>query len=476
VTSVGNTANDYDQFLARKLAVSPPTGLTTIPELTPLLNAFQRDLVIWALRRGRAALFADTGLGKTLMQILWADAIAKYTGGRVLILAPLSVSKQTEAEARKFGLIATRVHDGSGIGETGVYVTNYDRLHLFDASKFDGIVLDESSIIKNFAGKILAQLLESFRDTRYKLACSATPSPNDHTELGTHAEFLGVCTRTEMLAEFFCHDGADTSVWRLKGHARSAFWRWVSSWAAMLRRPSDLGYSDEGYVLPALHVHEHVSAADAQQTREAGLLFAEPVKGLMDRRKARRSTLNLRVQGCADLVQSDAEGWVIWCELNDEQEALRKLLGDQAVSITGSMPAIEKENLHDAWFRGEKRIIITKPSIFGWGLNWQHCARMAFVGVTDSFERYYQAVRREWRFGQKREVHVHLFYNEIEGRVRENLTRKEAEMIKMSEELGKETRDMVRSAVHGAERTRNLYADRAILMPAWMGRRVADVD
>jgi superfamily II DNA or RNA helicase len=466
---------DYATFLDRKTQPNRQAGLVDVPQLSGKLAAFQSDLVTWALKRGRAALFADTGLGKTRMQLEWARRICDHTSGRVLVLTPLSVAKQTEAEGVTCGIPVRRAYDGSVVSDIAIYVTNYDRLHLFDGVAFDGVVLDESSIIKHHTAKTLGVLLERFKDTRFKLCCSATPSPNDHTELGTHAEFLGVCARTEMLSEFFCHDGGDTSVWRLKGHARHAFWRWVSSWAAMVRLPSDLGYDDTGYVLPPLHVHEHVSVAHESAARDAGLLFAEPARTLSARRGARRSTLNQRVEGVADLVRSNREQWVIWCELNAEQDAIASLLGNQCESIYGSMDGFAKEMAHETWLRGDARVLVTKPSIFGFGLNWQHCAYMVFAGVTDSYEKFYQAKKRIHRFGQKRSCHVHVFYNEIEGEVLKNLKRKEVEANKMAAELIGETREMVRTEVCGAQRVASVYGPSDIAMPRWMGRREADL-
>lgn len=493
---------DYAAFLASKLASSPATGIT-VEVTSNRLFPFQRDLVTWALKRGRAALFADTGLGKTRMQLIWAHYVQQHTGGKVLILAPLSVAKQTATEGEAVGVRVTRVGHGGECAEPGIYVTNYDKLHKFgvarasidaqgretegatspagsspaDPADYAAVVLDESSIIKHHDAKTLRVLLDRFRDTPFKLCASATPSPNDYTELGTHAEFLGVCTRVEMLAEFFCHDGSDTSKWRLKGHARQAFWRWVSAWAALLRRPSDLGYDDAGYDLPPLHTHEHRSDADPDAVRSAGLLFAEPASTLTERRDARRSTLERRIAECVELVTIDTERtdqWVIWCELNAEQDALRRILGDECVSIAGAQDGLTKELLHDQWLRGEKRILLTKPSIFGFGLNWQHAHKMAFVGVTDSFESYYQAVRRMWRFGQRSEVNVHLFYNELEGEVLANLKRKGEDAKKMGDELSAETREMVASQVRGARREQNAYESRGWQMPAWLTRREAD--
>ncbi len=473
--------NDYAAFLAQKLSSSPATGIAGARVDDDHLFPFQRDLVTWALRRGRAALFADTGLGKTRMQLTWAREVQRHTGGRVLILAPLSVAKQTATEGEACGIQVTRAFGASAGDGPGIYVTNYDKLHKFEGVEYAAIVLDESSIIKHYNSKTFPMLLERFARVPFRLACSATPSPNDYLELGTHAEFLGVCRRTEMMSEFFWHDQSPgdeltKAKWRLKRHARGAFWRWVSSWAALLRRPSDLGYGDEGYDLPHLRVHEHRSEADPLHTRAAGLLFAEPASTLTERRDARRSTLSVRIQGAIDIVRQDREQWVVWCELNAEQDALRAALDEDCVSIAGAQDSFTKELLHEQWLRGEKRILLTKPSIFGFGLNWQHAHRMAFVGVTDSFESYYQAVRRMWRFGQKSDVDVHLFYNELEGNVLENLKRKGEDARRMGDELSAETREMVQAQVRGATRETNAYESRGWVMPEWLVRREADVD
>lgn len=491
---------DYESFIARKLINVPATGIACERVDHPALFEFQRDLVTWALRRGRCALFADTGLGKTRMQLVWAERVQRETGGRVLILAPLSVARQTAGEGEKIGVAVKRVSYGGECGEPGVYVTNYDKLHKFpyidppdycedrcgdctqcdtstELNDFAAIVLDESSIIKHHDAKTLAILLERFASTRYKLCASATPSPNDYTELGTHAEFLGVCTREEMLAEFFCHDGGDTSKWRLKGHARTAFWRWVSSWAALLRKPSDLGYDDAGYDLPPLRTFESVSPADPEQTKQSGLLFAEPASTLTERRAARKGSMGDRVARCVDVVRAEPDQqWVVWCELNAEQDALRKALGDECVSISGAQDSLTKELLYEQWQRGEKRILLSKVSIFGFGINMQFAARMAFVGISESFEKYYQAVRREWRFGQQREVHVHVFSSELEGNVLADLKRKQVDAAKMADELSAETREMVRAEVRGAVRSVNPYVTRRLEMPEWLTRREADLE
>jgi len=465
-TSVG-AGTDYASFVAHKLTRAPSTGLAKVPDLHPSLFPFQRDLVAWALRRGRAALFADTGLGKTAMQIEWA----RHVPGDVLILAPLAVAAQTAREGERLGVSVKVCRDGSDV-EPGVNVTNYDRLHRFDVARFTGVVLDESSIIKHHDAKTLATLLAAFAETPFKLCATATPSPNDYTELGTHAEFLGVCTRVEMLSEHFVHDGGDTSKWRLKGHARAAFWRWMSSWAALIRKPSDLGYEDAGYNLPELRVTQHTIPADREQVKSQGLLFAEPARSLTERRAARKSSLSARVQRCVDTVKAeDDESWVIWCELNAEADALAKALGT-AIEIRGSDEPILKESRLVAFGKGQYKILITKPSIAGFGLNWQHAARMAFVGVKDSWEAYYQAIRRCWRFGQKRPVHVHVFASELEGEVVANLQRKERDALAMAEQLSAETREAVCAEVRGMVRDTNEYAPLArIEVPAWLTSR-----
>jgi hypothetical protein len=348
----------------------------------------------------------------------------------------------------------------------GINVTNYDRLHRFDPSRFNGVVLDESSCIKHHDAKTLRALLDAFARCPFRFCATATPAPNDWTELGTHAEFLGVCTRTEMLSEFFCHDGGETQVWRLKGHARKAFWRWVSSWGAMVRRPSDLGYSDDGYALPAARTTCHTVTTDAATLRSGGVLFAQEAATLMDRRNARRASIDARVAMCADVVNADpSEPWIVWCDLNAESEALTKAIRG-AVEVRGSDT---KEDRLRAFSEGRVRVLVTKPSIAGFGLNWQHCARVAFVGVTDSWEAYYQAVRRCWRFGQSREVHVHIFASEAEGSVVANLARKERDAATMAESLSSETRDAVMAEVRGAVRTVNEYNARKVMrLPSWI--------
>lgn len=457
----------YHDFIARKLTRVPPTGISNAADvsLADGLFDFQRALVTWALRRGRCAIFADTGLGKTRMQLAWADAVHRETGHDVLILAPLAVAAQTAAEGAQIGVTVRQCRDGAEV-HPGITVTNYDRLHRFDTSRFGAVVLDESSVIKHHTSKTLATLLEAFAQTPFKLCATATPAPNDWTELGTHAEFLGVCTQVEMLAEYFVHDGGETQVWRLKGHARAEFWRWVASWSALVRKPSDVGFDDSRYELPALRVTQHTTETTAQP--DEGMLFALEANTLSERRRARKDSLEARVKACADLVNADDEPWIVWCDLNAEGDALRSAIPG-AVEIRGSDDADVKESRLMDFAAGRIRVLISKPSICGWGLNWQHCARIAFVGVTDSWEAYYQAVRRCWRFGQKREVEVHVFASELEGSVVANLRRKERDAQAMADSLSAETHDAVMAEVSGVTRQSNVYTpDRSICVPAWL--------
>lgn len=456
---------EYEEFIQGKLRRVPPTGLESIPQLSEQLFDFQRDLVSWSLRRGRSALFASTGLGKTRMQLEWADNVPE----RTIILAPLAVAQQTVEEAESIGVEAYQCRDQSEVGDHRIVVTNYERIHRFDTSKFGAVVLDESSIIKHHDAATLKRLLDAFADTPWKLCCTATPSPNDYTELGTHAEFLGICSRTEMLAEFFCHDGGETQNWRLKGHAREAFWRWVAEWAALVRCPSDLGYDGSLYRLPKLSIDHHVVPGDIDAARQMGMLFPLEAKTLSERRSARKSSVDRRVSMCAEMVNSTEEPWVVWCDLNSESEALTKAIRG-AVEVKGADSLDEKEIRLRAFSSGEARVLVSKPSICGWGLNWQHANLMAFVGVTDSWEAFHQAVRREWRFGQKRPVGVHIFTSELEGAVVANLARKERQASIMAEELSRETRDAVRAAVCRSERATTAYEPQIdMIVPDWIG-------
>src|SRR5882672_2121531 len=425
----------YENFVSTKLSRVPPTGIADGFSLPASMFPHQEALTAWALRRGRAAIFADTGLGKMRMELAWADAVRKHTKQPVMIHTPLAVAAQLAAEAAKIGIHAKVCRELSDLTD-GINIANYERLHKFDTSIFGAVVLDESGCIKHHDTKTFQALTLAYRDTPFKLPATATPAPNDWTELGTHAEFLGICTRAEMLSEFFTHDGSDTSVWRLKGHAREIFWRWVATWGAMIRKPSNLGFDDGAYNLPALHLHEHHVDYELPLN---GMLFAAEAQSLSERREARRASVEDRVKECAAMVQSEPEeSWLIWCDLNREGDALAAAIPG-AVQVAGADDTDTKEKRLLDFAEGRTKILISKPSIAGWGMNFQICARMAFVGVTDSYEAYYQAVRRCWRFGQTRDVHVHIFASKAEGAIVSNLKRKEREAGEMADALSAET-------------------------------------
>lgn len=448
-THTQHTMN-YEQFLASKALVLPPCGIDPGPT-NPAAFDFQRDIIQWALRRGRAAVFADCGLGKSLIQLDWANQVAKL--GDVLILAPLAVAEQTVDESAKFNFtqpIAYR-RDGSDV-QPGITITNYEMLEHFDASRFVGIVLDESSVLKHYTSKTRNHIIGAFGQTPYRLACTATPAPNDFMELGNHAEFLGVMSRTEMLSMFFVHDGGETQKWRLKGHAEREFWKWVCSWAVMLRKPSDLGYSDDGFELPPLRVEQLTVASPPQE----GLLFAVEALALPERIAARRASTGERVRACAERVNATDDQWLIWCHLNNEADALVDAI-DGAAQITGSESPSAKTNKIRQFVRGEIKRLVTKPSIAGFGVNLQQCFREAFVGLSDSWEEYYQAMRRCWRFGQKNEVHVLIVTSESEGAVLANIKRKEADADRMAKEMINNMHELNEQSLRGNTRTRDAY-------------------
>ncbi len=642
--------NSYQDYLHAKHLRAESVGLVDVPPLAASLFPFQRDIVTWALRRGRAAIFADCGLGKGWMALEWARVVANVTAQPVLIVAPLAVAQQFVREAAKLGLSVTICRDGDDV-RPGINVTNYDRLHRFDDVALGGVVLDESSILKDHTSATRNMILARFAATPFRLACTATPAPNDFMELGNHAEFLGTLSRQEMLATFFTHDGGETQAWRLKGHAERDFWRWVASWAVCVRTPSDLGYDDGAYRLPPLHLHEHRVTTDNALAHESGLLFAVEAQTLDAQRAARKASLTDRVAIAADLVNASAAPWIVWCDLNVESEALARAIPG-AVEVRGSDDADYKERA-SLWFtgaiacpcgektttesgidlirsgalsvspmraptsatietsdahicsgtsestgsgrkslRGSKRneasgtphgaidtvptrniarakgrrldvatrcgsetegcaqssgsipidippclpskvgdapsaggrrmstrtdnfmsttatrrdefgdscaprvtsgsenstttpsgwngrrctcgrplgtsrVLISKSSIFGHGLNWQHCAHVAFVGLSHSFEAYYQALRRTYRFGQTRPVHVHLITSTGEGAVLANLKRKQAEAETLHAELVAHLEDF--TAVKAAGRELATYRPhRPLDIPEWL--------
>src|SRR3990167_787494 len=459
---------DYQRFLDLKRFHDPSTGFNPEP-LPTFFFQHQRDITHWALRRGRAAIFAGTGLGKTLMELEWARQVTEKTGKPVLILAPLAVAAQHVREAERFGMVAKIVRDQSGLILNGASITNYGKLDHFDIEALGGIVLDESSILKSHDGATRTRLIEECQQVPFRLAATATPSPNDYMELGNHAEFLGVMTYAEMLAMFFVHDGGETQQWRLKGHAQGKFWKWMASWAVMLRKPSDLGYPDDGYNLPPLMTQQHVAAIEYVHDIDAGTLFPIEARTMQERISARRSSVSERVMLAAEIVATKpTEPWVIWCNLNAESEALADAIPG-AIEVRGSDDEQDKERTLVDFSEGRIRALVTKPSISGYGMNWQHCADTVFVGLNDSFEQLYQAIRRFWRFGQTRPVTAHYIASELEGAVVANLRRKEADAEHMAEQMVAHMADLSSAELHGATRNRASYAPGQVDLPRFMG-------
>ena len=643
----------YEAFLQSKNIIIPPAGFT-VKNVTSGLFDFQLDIVKWALKRGRAAIFAGTGLGKSFMELSWADHIAKETKGNVLILTPLAVAAQMKREANKFGIEVEHVHEQSN---GPIQITNYQKLDKFDLSKFSGVVLDESSILKNFNGHYRTQLINGCKVIPYRLAATATPSPNDYMELGNHSEFCGIMSYTDMLSTFFVHDGSETQQWRLKGHAEDAFWKWMASWSVMLENPSDLGYDGTRYILPKLHQLQHVVDVEYAPNVDTGLLFPMEACGLGERLKARRATINERVECAVELVfnsesylqfgkfsdklavcgkqntqkqdvrntpqakkhvkkenlnpeaatrtnnicetttqktnlsgtkkppnkeieltlpdeanmlliqslpsivenrqsseaknqdeiqrcvqnseldqqntmqssyhktedvpfvekqnkklvknfqsitatneamsgeyfaqnvilESDTlittqtewkeqsntytkpDSWMIWCHLNDEQDAIEKAFGDLCFSIRGSDDDEKKERAVIDWIDGKRPIMISKMSILGFGMNFQHCHQTIFCGLNDSFEQLYQAVRRFWRFGQTKEVYAHFIAAEIEGAVVQNIKRKEEQCEHMMRQMVKHMADFSCKEIRGATRDTMTYLPTEKMeLPKWI--------
>jgi superfamily II DNA or RNA helicase len=456
----------YEDLIAAKAGFVDFDGIRGA-KLGKYLFPHQIDLVGWALRRGRAAIFADTGLGKTAMQLEWAKHVAKH--GRVLILTPLAVAQQTVAEGERFGIETEYARHDTG---ARILVTNYEMLHAFDPSLFVGVVLDESSILKAYDGKTRNQLIRSFQSTPYRLACTATPAPNDFTELGNHCEFLGVKLRTEMLSEFFAHDGGSTKDWRLKGHAVRPFWEWVSTWGAVVRLPSDLGHDDGTFRLPPIEMHEHVLALHEHEVAETGFLFAMDASTLNEQRAVRRATMENRASVAASLV-TNGEPALVWCELNAEADAITEAIPG-AVQVRGADDMDTKIERLVGFSKGDYRVLVTKPSIAGHGLNWQHCANVVFAGVSHSYEQTYQAIRRCWRFGQTRSVHVHMIRAETEGMVMANYRRKEADAARMASEIVEHVRASMWAQIRGTGRRWNTYEPKEeMVVPQWIGMEVA---
>lgn len=448
---------NYDSFIQSKISKINPNGFTIDRStINPGLFEFQKDITRWAIKRGRAAVFAGTGLGKTRMQVEFGQKVFQNTFGNVLILAPLAVASQTVQEGAVLGY-DIQLCRGQEDVHPGLNIANYEMLHKFNPDTFAGIILDESSILKSFTGKVRTELIETFANTPFKLACTATPAPNDFMEIGNHSEFLGVMTRSEMLSMFFVHDGGDTSKWRLKGHAEDTFWEWMASWGVVLEKPSDLGYSDAGYDLPPLTIEDHVIQVDGPQANT-----------LSERQKARRETIKERVSACAEIVNATDKPFLVWCDLNNESAMLTASIPG-AVEVKGSDKITHKEKALLDFAAGRIRVLVTKPSIAGFGMNWQHCSDMAFVGLSDSFEQVFQAIRRCYRFGQRCPVTAHMITSSREGATAENIKRKEADFRKMVSEMVKHTQEILKEDIRATNREIGEYGARQqIIIPQWL--------
>jgi len=453
---------DYQEFLEQKQDYGARSGFA--PAFMPdFLFDFQSAIVDWAVRLGRAGIFADCGMGKTPMQLVWAENVLRKTGKPVLILTPLAVTAQTLGEAEKFGIGAVRADTRAN--PTSIQVTNYEKLHYFDAANYGGVVCDESSILKNFDGTRKAAITEFMRRVPYRLLCTATAAPNDWVELGTSSEALGYLGHTDMLTKFFKTQSNTVSArkfqqtrehFALKAHAEEPFWKWVSSWARAARKPADLGFDNDGFILPPLE--ERHTLVKASQPRQ-GMLFDLPAVNFFEEREVTRRTIRDRCEVVAAKV-AEHDVSMVWCHLNDEAATLRDMIPN-SVEISGA-DADEKKEAAAHWFvhgTDERRVLISKPKIFGFGLNFQHCAHMTYF-PTHSYEQYYQATRRLWRFGQTRPVQVDLIYTDGGERMMENLARKSKAADKMFDDL---TRYM-----NEATQVKNVYNPISVEVPKWM--------
>lgn len=461
----------YHALIARKRVEFEARGIDRWSDLHPSLFPHQRHGVEFALRTGCAALFYDTGLGKTAMALEWGQRIVEATNKPVLMLAPLAVGPQHVREAARLGISATVTRGGPPAGGAAIHVLNYDRLDKIDPADFGGVILDESSILKSFTGATTRALISGFAGTKYRLACTATPAPNDHTELGQHSSFLGVMDSPEMLSRWFLADQTQMGRYRLKKPAIRNYWDWVASWARCVSKPSDLGFDDSGFILPKLTTVRHEIRADTSVNTGAekdgqARLFRIPEMSATSIHREKRATLAQRADVIADVVgREPGEPWIVWCETNDESdELMARLSGLGAVEVRGNQSADEKEERLVSFSEGRARIIVTKPSIAGFGLNWQHCARMAFIGLSFSYESYYQAVRRSWRFGQKRPVTVHIACADTERSIYDTVTRKAGDHDTM--------KDAMAAAMARVSQGSKVYQDydpreRAVI-PAWM--------
>jgi superfamily II DNA or RNA helicase len=445
--------------------------------LNPQLKDWQGDCVRYLLRRGAGAAFEECGLGKTFQQLEWAYHVAAHTRGLVLVLCPLAVAEQTKREAERFNIgrdgqcpvIVAKAQDAIPF-TSGIVITNYEKLAKFDTGKFTGVVLDESSILKSFNGKTKQALCNSFASTPDKLACTATPAPNDQLELGNHSEFLGVLRQVEMIGKYFVNESGDNKSYRLRKHAVEHFWDWVSSWAVSLESPADLGYSADGYVLPELVIHEHEVDTDYLPASK-GQLFCNEGISATSVHKEKRLSCGARSEVVAGLVNNSTDSWVVWCDTDYEADELVKRIPD-AVEVRGSFTDSKKIQAIDQFSLGIARVIVCKPEACGFGLNWQHCSHTAFVGVSYSFERFYQAIRRMWRFGQLNPVHAHVVNSLAEHVIWRTVKRKEEEHRQMKTSMSGVMLTSQMQRVRGKTKVEPYRPAAKIVLPDFLKARV----
>jgi hypothetical protein len=468
------TVAEYEQFLISKHNWAQATGFTPGP-LHQRHFGFQKVMIDWAAKQGRAAVFADTGLGKTGIQIELSRQVAQHTSRPVLIAAPLAVAEQTIEEGALLDVPIryARTQEEADRLDNPVIITNYDRIEGFVPGRWAGIVLDESSVLKSYTGKTKQFLVGAFRETPYRFACTATPAPNDHIELGNHAEFLGVMSSSEMLMQYFINDTMVAGGYRLKNHSEQSFWEWVASWAACVSKPSDLGFSDDGYELPPLAITAHTVAVDYATAWAEGQLFHTEHLNATKLWKDKRTTMHDRVRMAAQLVAAEPEeSWIVWCDTNEEASLLMQLLPVGAVEVRGNDKPADKIAKMTAFRSGQARYMVTKSKIAGFGLNWQHCARQCFVGMTYSFEAFYQALRRSYRFGQRRPVQAHLIVAETEGNVLARVEEKKAAHREMQEKLTAAMR--VSGLLAGQyQHLRTYEAPHRMYIPSWLHSKAA---
>ena len=451
----------YKDFLKTKEYHYKNTGFDIdIQDLNKNLFDFQRQIVKWALKKGRCALFLDTGLGKTICQLEFANQVCKNENGKALILAPLAVSKQTKKEGEKFGIDVNICRTQKDVKD-GINITNYEMMQHFDPNEFVCIVLDESSILKASLGKMANDIIEIFRFTKYKLACTATPSPNDYTEFGNHCDFLNVMSRTEMLATFFIND-AKEGQWRMKRHAESKFWEWLATWAMVVKNPKDIGYPDERYNLPKLNIEHVIVDSIAKQ----GQLLPSVAKDLSERREARKESMYDRVNVVKDLIK-DMDSCLVWVDYNDESELVKKTCN--MVEVKGSDTDQHKEDSMLGFANGDIKFLVSKPSICGFGMNFQKCHNMIFCGISDSYEKFYQAVRRCYRFGQENEVNVYVIISQRELSVLNNIKKKQVQHDRMLTEMVNRISDILKNEIHATMKiTEDYVATEIVKIPEWL--------